>query len=175
MRIQLPSVLHRVWPSCTVNRQLLLAVVSLINVYAAQHSQGTRIIKRATCLKVTCKLHGPSIYHPIIDLYCTHYPLKILLCYNNNSNNTTTTIIIIIVWSVCDFLSGRVSLASSSKGTSSLFQDVLKHTSHSLSCYQSCVSSKIVNPHAEVLGPLFSLLANSSLSQECRAIMKRVR
>lgn len=72
------------------------------------------------------------------------------------------------------FFSGRVSLSSSSKGTACLLQDILKFFTHTMSCYHSCVSAKMSNPHAEILGPLFTLLANTSLSQECRAIFKKV-
>ena len=73
-----------------------------------------------------------------------------------------------------EFSLGRASLAASSKGSSCLLQDILKLTSHTLSCHRSCSSAKMNNPHVETLGLLFTLLANSALSQECRAIIKKV-
>lgn len=70
---------------------------------------------------------------------------------------------------------GRTSLAcSGGKGGPCLLQDVLKHTTHLLTCYHSCVTAKMANPHTKVLSLLFTLLANTALSPECRSIMKKV-
>ena len=72
-------------------------------------------------------------------------------------------------------LAGRISLATCVKGSSNcLLQNVVKTATHTLTSHNSCISSKLASPYGQVLLTIFSLLSNCALSQECRAVLKKV-
>lgn len=78
------------------------------------------------------------------------------------------------IYSVYFVYTGRVSLASSGKGSNSLLHSVLKLASHSVTSHDSCSSAGVASPHLDTIRAVFTLLANCALSTECRAVMKKV-
>ena len=73
------------------------------------------------------------------------------------------------------FVAACLSLCSLTCGSTSLMQSVMKQATRTVSSYQSPLASrKQHGRHSTTLTTVFNLLANTTVSAECRGLMRKV-
>ena len=85
--------------------------------------------------------------------------------YYRSSHNGTCFVLLVACLSLC----------SHTCGSTSLMQSVMKQATRTVTSYQSPLSSrKQHSRHSAILTAVFSLLANTTVSPECRGLMRKV-